>query len=110
MRRAALVIGYGDSDLRAKITSDWSVGGEFESVEGGDRSDGRASQSRPGDRTTTAKTAPPPMRPSRSWEHGNCLSMTPADLTFDIVIDKGDLDCIVCSSDQINRRRICTGT
>ena len=30
--------------------------------------------------------------------------MTPADITFDLVIYKGDLDCVMCSSDQIERR------
>ena len=30
--------------------------------------------------------------------------MTPADRTFDLVIYKGDLDCVMCSSDHINRR------
>ena len=30
--------------------------------------------------------------------------MTPADLTFNLVVDKGDLDCVMCSSDQIKRR------
>ena len=44
------------------------------------------------------------MRPSRTWDHGNCLSMTPADRIFDLVIDKGDMDCVVCSSYQIERR------
>ena len=29
--------------------------------------------------------------------------MTPADITFDLVIYKGDLDCVMCSSDQIKR-------
>ena len=38
MRRAALVIRCGDSYLHARIASDCSDGGgEFESVEGGDR-------------------------------------------------------------------------
>ena len=36
MRRATLVIGCGDSDLRARIASDRSDGGGFKSVEGGD--------------------------------------------------------------------------
>ena len=39
-----------------------------------------------------------------TWEHGDCLSMTPVDRTFDLVINKGDLDCVMCSSDQIERR------
>ena len=30
--------------------------------------------------------------------------MTPPDCTFDLVINKGDLDCVMCSSDQIERR------
>ena len=30
--------------------------------------------------------------------------MNPPDCTFELVIDKGDLDCFMCSSDQINRR------
>ena len=30
--------------------------------------------------------------------------MTPADCNFDLVIYKGDLDCVMCSSDHINRR------
>ena len=30
--------------------------------------------------------------------------MTPADRTFDIVIDKWALDCVMCSSYQIKRR------
>ena len=32
-----------------------------------------------------------------TWEHGDCLSMTPVDHTFDLVINKGDLDCVMCS-------------
>ena len=39
-----------------------------------------------------------------TWDHGDCLSMTPTDCTFDLVIDKGDLECIMCSSDQIEMR------
>ena len=35
MRRAALVIGYGESDLHARISSDQSEGGGFESFEVG---------------------------------------------------------------------------
>ena len=30
--------------------------------------------------------------------------MNPADRTFNLVIDKGDLDCVMCSSDQIEMR------
>ena len=30
--------------------------------------------------------------------------MTPADQTFDLVINKGDLNCIMCPSDQIEKR------
>ena len=40
----------------------------------------------------------------RTWEHGNCLLMTPADRTSDLVIGKGDLDCVMCSSYQIGMR------
>ena len=36
MRSAALVIGCGDSDLRARIASDQSYGGEFEYDKVGD--------------------------------------------------------------------------
>ena len=32
-----------------------------------------------------------------TWENGDCLSMTPTDCTFNLVIDKGDLDCVICS-------------
>ena len=35
MKRVALVIGYGDLDLRARIDSNWSEGRGFESFEGG---------------------------------------------------------------------------
>ena len=31
--------------------------------------------------------------------------MTPEDCTFNIVINKGDLECVMCSSYQINRRK-----
>ena len=55
MRREALVIECGDSDLRARIASNRSDGGGFKSIEGGDRSDGRVSRSRPGDGTTSKK-------------------------------------------------------
>ena len=58
MRRTALVIVCGNSDLHAMIASNWSDGGGFKYDEGGDQSDVRASRSRPGD-GTTAKTAPP---------------------------------------------------
>ena len=30
--------------------------------------------------------------------------MTPADRTFNLVIGKGGLDCVMCSSDQIDSR------
>ena len=30
--------------------------------------------------------------------------MTPADRTFNLVINKWALDCVMCSSDQIERR------
>ena len=39
-----------------------------------------------------------------TWYHGDCLVMTPTDCTFNLVIDKGDLECVMCSSDQIDRR------
>ena len=39
-----------------------------------------------------------------TWEHVDCLLMTPADCTFDLVIDKGDMDCVMCSSYEIERR------
>ena len=38
------------------------------------------------------------------WEDGNCLLMTPAYRTFGLVINKGDLDCVMCSSYQTERR------
>ena len=38
------------------------------------------------------------------WENSDCLLMTLADRNFDLVIDKGDLDWIMCSSDQIEMR------
>ena len=63
MRRAALVIGCGDSDLSARIDSNWSEGGRLESVEGGDLSDGQLSRLRSGD-GAIVKTDPPPTRPS----------------------------------------------
>ena len=63
MRRAALVIGCGDSDLHGSIASNRSEEGGVTSVEGGNQSDGRLSQSRPGD-NKTVKTAPAPTRPS----------------------------------------------
>ena len=44
LRRAAPVIGCGESDLRARITSNCSEGGGgSEFFESGDQSDGRAS-------------------------------------------------------------------
>ena len=36
IRRAALIIGCGDSDLRARIASYWSGGAGVASVKGGD--------------------------------------------------------------------------
>ena len=30
-----------------------------------------------------------------TWEHGDCLSMTPIYRIFDLVINKGDLDCVM---------------
>ena len=36
MRKAALVIGCGDLDLPARIASNWSEGGGFKPIEGGD--------------------------------------------------------------------------
>ena len=39
-----------------------------------------------------------------TWDHGYCLSMTPADHVFNLVINKGALYCVMCSSDQIERR------
>ena len=44
------------------------------------------------------------MRPPLTRENGNCLLMTPTDHIFNLVIDKGDMDCVMCSSDQIKRR------
>ena len=35
---------------------------------------------------------------------GDFLLMTPVDCTFNLVINKGDLGCVMCSSDQIERR------
>ena len=40
-----------------------------------------------------------------TWENIDCLLMTPADCTFNLVINKGALDCVMWSSDQ-NERRI----
>ena len=37
------------------------------------------------------------------WKHSDCLSMTPAYRTFDFVIDKWDMDFVMCSSYQIER-------
>ena len=39
-----------------------------------------------------------------TWENGDCLSMTLTDITFNLVTNKGDLDWVMCSSDQIKRR------
>ena len=39
-----------------------------------------------------------------TWEHSDCLLMTPADCIFNLVIDKGTLYCVMFSSDQIERR------
>ena len=39
--------------------------------------------------------------PTMMWEHGDCPFLPPAYRTFDLVIDKGDLDCVMLSSDQI---------
>ena len=39
-----------------------------------------------------------------AWEHGDSLSIPPADHRFDLVINKVALDCVMCSSDQIERR------
>ena len=38
------------------------------------------------------------------WEHVYCLLMPPSDHIFDLVINKGALDCVMCSLDQIERR------
>ena len=37
-----------------------------------------------------------------SWEHGDCILIPPADSTFNLVMNKGELECVMCSSDQIN--------
>ena len=37
------------------------------------------------------------------WYHGERLSVPPADRTFVLVIDKRALDCVMCSSDYIDR-------
>ena len=38
------------------------------------------------------------------WEQNECLLMNPTDCTFNLVINKGALDCVMCSSDNIDRR------
>ena len=40
-----------------------------------------------------------------TWEHSDCPLMTPLDHTFNLVINKGYLYCVMCSSDYIKRRR-----
>ena len=30
-----------------------------------------------------------------TWDHGDCLLMTPTDRTFELVINKGNLDCVM---------------
>ena len=39
-----------------------------------------------------------------TWDHGDCLLINPVDHTLNLVIDKGDMECVMCSSDQIKRR------
>ena len=39
-----------------------------------------------------------------TWEHCESLSMTPANFTFNIVINKEALDCFMFYSDNIKRR------
>ena len=39
-----------------------------------------------------------------TWERGDCLLIPPVHRTFNLVINKGDLYCVVCSSDHIERR------
>ena len=39
-----------------------------------------------------------------TWEHSYYISMTPVDRTFDLVIDTGALECVMCYSDQTERR------
>ena len=37
-------------------------------------------------------------------EYNDCLLMTPTDRTFTLLLNKGDLDCVMCSLDQIKMR------
>ena len=105
MRRAALVIGCSDWDLHARITSNRSYGGGVRICRGW-RSircpsiTVAARGRRDGENGSCSNEAIATM----AWEHGDCLSMNPADRTFNLVIDKGDLDCVMCSSDQIDMR------
>ena len=39
-----------------------------------------------------------------TWVYGDYLLMTPADQIFDLVIDKGNLDYVMCYSDHIEGR------
>ena len=95
MSREALIIRCGDSDLHARITSNRSEGGiliyrgwrliRWTSV----MVTARGRQD--GENCSCSDAAIATIK----WDHGDCLSMTPADCTFNLVIDKGDIDCIM---------------
>ena len=112
MRRAALSIGCIDLVLSARIDSNWLEGLGFESVLGLNflrgtidqmaerhghgrergRGDGENGSSSKADIVTL------------TWDYGDCLLIPLAYRTSDLVINKGDLDCVMCSSDQIESR------
>ena len=39
-----------------------------------------------------------------TWEHSDCILMTLVDCTFNLGINMGYVDCVMCSSDHIERR------
>ena len=112
MRRAALVIGCGDSDLSARIASDRSEGVGFKSVLSlnflrvaiGQMAEPQGRKWAEGQDNGENGSSSDASVATMTWEHGECLSMPPADFTFDLVINNGALDCVMCSLDQTDRR------
>ena len=77
------------------ISSAWSEGGGVQICRGWRSIRWPSVMVAGGDGKTSAKTAHPPTWPSQTWKHGNCLLMTPADCTFDLVINWGDMDRVM---------------
>ena len=95
IRRETFVIVCGDSDLRVRISSNWSEGGGsnllrlaiYQMVECHGRSQGTTGRRNGSCYDAAIVTV--------TWENIDCLLMTPADCTFNLVINKGALDCVM---------------